>query len=247
MSRIKVKIPYKYLYAILIIFIYAVIYIIAKQFYTNIFVSKLKYFIFVLITNLIILISTIIFYYRFKRKNDFLTILQISSKMINVCLIVFLFIIYAVTFYLTNFKVYIKVLLNLQSMTVFLTIFLVPITEELYFRGLIFSLLDNKLNKYLIVCISAVLFALIHFHTTFITIGVMFVIGVCAGLLVVFTKSIHSAIYFHITWNCVSYIVNSRASYSINVLTTLSILTIFLYTGLAVIINKMAVKNAELQ
>ncbi len=79
-------------------------------------------------------------------------------------------------------------------------ILIVPIIEELIFRGLIFTRFLKEFNINAAILISSTLFGLIHLPDISQSIFT-FVGGVISCLILIRTKSIIYSITFHIVWN----------------------------------------------
>lgn len=89
---------------------------------------------------------------------------------------------------------------NLHSLSgIVSAIILLPIFEEILFRGLIFNELKNNINLIISIIIQATIFAIIHFNIAQAI--YTFVLGILASLVYIWTKSIISNILLHITFN----------------------------------------------
>lgn len=105
-------------------------------------------------------------------------------------------------------------LLNISSIC---AILIVPFYEELFFRSYIQSKLQKKLNSYIAILLSALLFGLIHapymnlflefshqdWHLAYIT----FFGGAISGILYYNSKSVIPSIVFHVFWNMTAIVV----------------------------------------
>lgn len=106
---------------------------------------------------------------------------------------------------------------RLTSLSVIASIFVVPITEELFFRNYILRGLLQNYKPIVAIILSSLIFAFIHIpfvslfyeffdfslHQAYITIFG----GLIAGMLFYKSKSIIPSIIFHIFWNLTSYVV----------------------------------------
>jgi len=105
--------------------------------------------------------------------------------------------------------------LSFNAVNFISTIMLIPIAEELFFRGLIQSKLQEKLNPIFSIIISSILFGFMHlklenlmlnepinFQLTYIT----FFGGLILGTLFYNSKSLIPAILAHIFWNLTVYL-----------------------------------------
>lgn len=92
-----------------------------------------------------------------------------------------------------------------------LTLLIVGVWEEFYFRGLVFNtFLKNHFGFHLSAFISSVLFSIIHWSSFDMTetswfwyLGIVF-IGYILVYIYVYTSSIWSVVSFHFTWNLIA-------------------------------------------
>ncbi|WP_139906151.1 CPBP family intramembrane glutamic endopeptidase [Clostridium thermarum] len=82
---------------------------------------------------------------------------------------------------------------------ILLTGILIPIFEEIFFRGIILNELRNRINTAASIIISSLIFAL--FHGNILQEIYTFIMGVLLSLVYIWTRSIWSAITFQITYN----------------------------------------------
>jgi len=83
------------------------------------------------------------------------------------------------------------------------SVFLAPIFEELFFRGLLLNSIKMKTNGLISISISALLFALIHWSwPEFIS---LFWVGIMYGWMTLKTKSVLPALIAHITHNALTF------------------------------------------
>lgn len=184
----------------------------------------------------IILLGTILFI--FYKKNQTFIPSNISLKFAGIILILaFLF---SVTkdpilnfYYIFDFYEIPVVLENrlfvLEREMAYLSYFilLAPIVEELFFRGFILDKLYNIQKKPIIpILYSSFLFSLIHFNpfntlNFGFTLLLIFLLGICLGLIYVATKNILYPILFHIVCNLIVYI---KGYYEKEYLETISLL-----------------------
>lgn len=89
------------------------------------------------------------------------------------------------------------------SLSAISLIMLVPIAEELFFRGIVFEVLQTYLtSKASAVLINSLLFASAHYLSGhFIE---FFIFSIIACSLLILSESLILPIIFHILWNCVS-------------------------------------------
>lgn len=90
------------------------------------------------------------------------------------------------------------------QLTVLVAFILVAFIEEMIFRGYLLRKLLGVFNNYTAICISAVVFSLVHMFApgydifTFINI---FIIGIFFALMYMYTNSLWFVIGFHFSWN----------------------------------------------
>ncbi len=86
---------------------------------------------------------------------------------------------------------------------------LVPIMEELFYRGFILKKLLTKYNSTLALFISALLFGIMHFnwlnlsYSGLTLVFITFLGGLMAGILYIKTNKVIYPIMFHTTWNMI--------------------------------------------
>ena len=107
-------------------------------------------------------------------------------------------------------------LTNFWSASILSTVFFIPISEELFFRGFIQQQLQGRMKGFQAIIISSLMFGLIHllvFRITPIGLGfnwhlfyLTFVGGLIAGYLFYKSKSIVPPIIFHICWNAMVFV-----------------------------------------
>ncbi len=77
---------------------------------------------------------------------------------------------------------------------------LAPITEELVFRGFIWKIFEEKkFNRYLILLITSLFFALLHFESSMF--ASLFVLGLILGFLRMRTNRLGASIILHVVLN----------------------------------------------
>ena len=86
-----------------------------------------------------------------------------------------------------------------------------PLVEEMFFRGVVFTWWREKTNLVVAVIVSAAAFTLIHFYfliipgvAGWIASGQVFLFGVLAALLVIWTRSLWPSIVAHSTFNLIA-------------------------------------------
>jgi membrane protease YdiL (CAAX protease family) len=98
-------------------------------------------------------------------------------------------------FFMTGLETWYGVILNLIGIGV-----LVPIAEELFFRGLVYDWLRQKMPIWAAVVISSVLFGLGHFDSWMMIVST-FIMGIALAIAYESTKSIWISIFIHIFTN----------------------------------------------
>ncbi len=96
-----------------------------------------------------------------------------------------------------------KTLLSTLSISGFLRFILVPISEEVYFRGFLYGYLKSKLGGKIGLCMQALIFS--FFHLDFFLVSPIsllfqrFVAGLLSGILYEASGSLYPAIIYHCT------------------------------------------------
>lgn len=83
----------------------------------------------------------------------------------------------------------------------------VPVFEEIFFRGLLFNELKKNMPLVLAIILQAGIFGL--FHMNWIQGSYAFILGVISSLLLVWTRSMWASIIMHMFFNTTSVILNS--------------------------------------
>ena len=86
------------------------------------------------------------------------------------------------------------------------TVLIAPVCEETIFRGLVLTIFDGKLPKWLGVLISALVFALIHLPSPIAFIYTL-TLGVVLGFVRYRTKSLVPCVLAHIIFNATNYLL----------------------------------------
>jgi len=102
-----------------------------------------------------------------------------------------------------NFTPWIAQPLYVSILRVLAVCFLGPISEELIFRGFLFSRLKKALpvNEWVIVIIIAAFWASIHYTYPLLVISIIFVDGVILGAALIRSRSLVIPMIMHICWN----------------------------------------------
>lgn len=93
-----------------------------------------------------------------------------------------------------------------MAFAIIYTVLIAPICEETIFRGLVLTIFDGKLPKWLGVLISALVFALIHLPSPIAFIYTL-TLGVVLGFLRYRTKSLVPCVLAHIIFNATNYLL----------------------------------------
>jgi membrane protease YdiL (CAAX protease family) len=86
------------------------------------------------------------------------------------------------------------------------TVLIAPICEEIIFRGLVLSIFDGKVPKWLGVLISALAFAFIHLPSPIAFIYTL-TLGIMLGTVRYRTKSLVPCVLAHIIFNATNYLL----------------------------------------
>ena len=78
---------------------------------------------------------------------------------------------------------------------------LAPITEEFYFRGILFKYFEERNGKFFILIITSLLFSIIHLNVP--ATPTLFILGLSLGLIKLTTGSILITIIMHSLFNCI--------------------------------------------
>ena len=113
-------------------------------------------------------------------------------------------------------------------------IVLVPIFEEILFRGLIFNELRKVCNKYMALIIQALIFAI--FHGNPLQMIYTFALGIVLGTVYMWSDSLWSNIICHITYNLFGTIIIPMALYYTHKF-------LYLYIGVGAILTVLIMIN----
>ena len=81
------------------------------------------------------------------------------------------------------------------------TLVFAPITEEFYFRGILFKYFSERNGKLFILILTSLLFSIIHLNVT--AAPTLFILGFSLGLVKLITDNILSSIIMHSLFNCI--------------------------------------------
>ena len=81
------------------------------------------------------------------------------------------------------------------------TVVFAPITEEFYFRGILFKYFEERNSKLFILILTSLIFSIIHFNVP--AAPTLFILGFSLGLVKLITGSILSSIIMHSLFNCI--------------------------------------------
>ena len=103
-----------------------------------------------------------------------------------------------------------KEVLSLAFENIFITIILVsiivPVCEEVFFRGFLITGLERKFNLKICLLLSSCIFSIFHVHIG--SLFPTFILGICLGLLYIKSKSIYPSIFIHSVHNFLAVIIN---------------------------------------
>ena len=91
------------------------------------------------------------------------------------------------------------------AMLVFMTVIAAPLTEEVFFRGLLQGALRDRFGPVRAVVISSLAFAVVHFQV--VQFPALLVIGVVHALLVLATGRLGAALWSHVAFNAATVVV----------------------------------------
>lgn len=93
-----------------------------------------------------------------------------------------------------------------MAFAIIYTVLIAPVCEETIFRGLVLTIFDGKLPKWLGISISALVFALIHLPSPIAFIYTL-TLGVVLGFVRYRTKSLVPCVLAHIIFNATNYLL----------------------------------------
>ena len=93
-----------------------------------------------------------------------------------------------------------------MAFAIIYTVLIAPVCEETIFRGLVLTIFDGKLPKWLGILISALVFALIHLPSPIAFIYTL-TLGIVLGFLRYRTKSLVPCVLAHIIFNATNYLL----------------------------------------
>lgn len=93
-----------------------------------------------------------------------------------------------------------------MAFAIIYTVLIAPVCEETIFRGLVLTIFDGKLPKWLGILISALVFALIHLPSPIAFIYTL-TLGVVLGVVRYRTKSLVPCVLAHIIFNATNYLL----------------------------------------
>lgn len=115
----------------------------------------------------------------------------------------------------------------------------IPIVEELFFRGILFRGFSIKYDQKLAIIFSSILFALIHIDPNSVTaisqILSAFLLGILLCYIVIYTKSLKIAILIHVFWNLLNYF--KGIAIVIFDIYVINIIDFILFSGLLILIS----------
>lgn len=144
------------------------------------------------------------------RKNSYAQVFKIKFKNLNSCIIVYLIIIILVVnlvsgYLLSDYPLQKNVsqLSTSREITIIQllsTLVFAPITEEFYFRGILFKYFSERNGKLFILILTSLIFSIIHFNVA--ATPTLFILGISLGLIKLTTDSIFITIIMHSIFNC---------------------------------------------
>ncbi len=161
-----------------------------------------------------ILVNVLLISYAVKRKNFESFMIQNDLKQLRLSFLPVAFVSTLALFFvvdpldqiLPSSKIhlnYLEELMRLKTYSFIVIVVIVPILEEILFRGIILRDLLHKFSPFRAIAISALLFAAIHFNLAQLVTG--FIGGLFLGYLFWQTKSILTCISAHMVYNAFSF------------------------------------------
>ena len=144
------------------------------------------------------------------RKNSFSQIFKLEFKKLNPFIIVYVIIMILAVNLVSGhlFSDYtlqknVSQLSTSQEITIIQLLSILvfaPITEEFYFRGILFKYFKNRESNLYILILTSLIFSIIHFNVP--AAPTLFILGFSLGLVKLFTGSILISIIIHSLFNC---------------------------------------------
>lgn len=140
-----------------------------------------------------------------------------------------------------------QVLFNGSVFSIILVVWiLVPIFEEILFRGIVFNKFNEKYNITISIILSAIIFSIIHFNP--IQMVYTLIMGILAAYIYLKTNSIWSSILLHIGLNSsngfTNLLVEKVGTTKLN-LSFILLLSIVVIVGCTILINKTNKKDVS--
>lgn len=119
--------------------------------------------------------------------------------------------------------------INTSFLMIIVGVILIPIYEEIFYRGIIFGYLKKQYSIVIAVFVQALIFSIMHFN--FVQSTYTFLLGLVLGLIYIYTESIIGNIIMHITFNLLGTVIIPKLSATYPL-----ILTVFITIGIILFI-----------
>ena len=145
------------------------------------------------------------------RKNLYTQVFKIKFKNLNSYIIVYLIIIILAVNFVSGYLLsdyplqknvsQLSISREITIMQLLSVLVFAPITEEFYFRGILFKYFAERNGKLFILISTSLLFSIIHLNVT--AAPTLFILGFSLGLVKLITDNILSSIIMHSLFNCI--------------------------------------------
>lgn len=145
------------------------------------------------------------------RKNLYTQVFKIKFKNLNSYIIVYLIIIILAVNFVSGYLLsdyplqknvsQLSISREITIMQLLSVLVFAPITEEFYFRGILFKYFAERNGKLFILISTSLLFSIIHLNVP--AAPTLFILGFSLGLVKLITDNILSSIIMHALFNCI--------------------------------------------
>ncbi len=146
----------------------------------------------------------------FYQKNSFSQVFKFEFKKLNPLIIIYFIIIISVVNLFSGcfFSDYplqknvsqLSISGEITIIQLLSTLVIAPITEEFYFRGILFNYFEKRNSKLFILILTSLIFSIIHFNVP--ATPTLFILGFSLGLVKLTTGSILITVTLHSLFNC---------------------------------------------
>jgi membrane protease YdiL (CAAX protease family) len=103
--------------------------------------------------------------------------------------------------------------LYFSPIPMFILIAIMPVAEEIFFRGFLLDKINNYAGKNIAIFSTAILFGIAHMeYAKIYPVVITFLMGIILAYIVFKTKNLFSAIIAHVTYNVIVYVMYILAS-----------------------------------